>query len=84
LPERAWRVTNRSAWSARNREVTVPFELDRALGEGRLRLGPLSLGGVHQLLGTRLGLRLSRARLARVQESSGGNPFLALEVGRAA
>jgi hypothetical protein len=63
----------------------VPFELDRALGEGhlrRLRLGPLSLGSVHELLRITLGLNLSRAVLDPVHESSGGNPFLALEMGR--
>ena len=68
-----------------------PFErpslgLERRLGEGsvrQIRLGPLSLGALHHLLQTRLGVVFSRPTLQRVHETSGGNPFFALELARA-
>jgi DNA-binding CsgD family transcriptional regulator/tetratricopeptide (TPR) repeat protein len=62
------------------------LSLDRALGEDRVRrlaVGPLSVGAVHRLLNDRLGLQLSRPRARRVHQLSGGNPFFALEFGRA-
>ncbi len=48
-----------------------------------LPVGPLALGVVHRLVHTRLGLILPRPALRRVHEVSGGNPFFALELGRA-
>ena len=45
-------------------------------------LGPLSLGALHSMLHARLGLTLTRPRLRRVHEVSGGNPFFALELAR--
>jgi DNA-binding CsgD family transcriptional regulator len=63
-----------------------PLELERRLGEARVRyvrLGPLSLGAVHHLVQTRLGVVFSRPMLQRVHETSGGNPFFALELARA-
>ena len=62
------------------------LDLDRALPEERIQrlvVGPLSLGALQRLLKDRLGLVLSRPRLRRVHELSGGNPFFALELGRA-
>jgi DNA-binding CsgD family transcriptional regulator len=64
-------------------EGEVPLGLERALG-GRLqrvRLGPLSLGALHRIFHSRLGLTLSRPALHRVIEASHGNPFFALEIG---
>ena len=61
-------------------------ELERAIGAervGQLHVGPLSLGGTHRLLQTRLALTLPRATLLRLHETSGGNPFYALELARA-
>jgi DNA-binding CsgD family transcriptional regulator len=55
---------------------------DEALTE-RLELAPLSLGSLHRVLVSRLGLVLPRPALRRVVEVSGGNPFFALELGRA-
>jgi DNA-binding CsgD family transcriptional regulator/DNA polymerase III delta prime subunit len=49
----------------------------------RLPIGPLSVGALHELLRTRLGLALSRPTLRRLAEESGGNPFFALELARA-
>ena len=66
-------------------DVSAPFELERAFSEGRLArlsLSPLSLGALHNLLRDRLGLELSRPELARLLETSGGNPFFAVELGR--
>lgn len=62
-----------------------PFDLVRALpGErvSRIGVGPLSLGAVHELLHTRLGLTFPRPTLRRIAEASGGNPFFALEIAR--
>ncbi len=62
------------------------LDLDRALPEERVQrlvVGPLSLGALQRLLKDRLGLVLSRPKLRRVHELSGGNPFFALELGRA-
>jgi DNA-binding CsgD family transcriptional regulator len=60
--------------------------LERSLGDDRLThvpVGPLSLGAVYHLLRGRLGLTLSRPLLRQLHETSGGNPFYALELGRA-
>ena len=64
---------------------SAPLELERMLGDDRvlrLRVGPLSVGGVHELLVARLGLDASRSTLLRLQELAGGNPFYSLEIGR--
>jgi len=49
----------------------------------RLRLGPLNLAAVHELLRTGLGLSPSRPTLVRLHQAAGGNPLFALELGRA-
>jgi DNA-binding CsgD family transcriptional regulator len=64
----------------------VAPELRGFLAEGRtyrVRAGPLSLGALHRLVQTRLGVTLSRPTLWRVHEASVGNPFFALELARA-
>ncbi len=48
-----------------------------------VRVRPLSLGALHTILSERLGQSFSRPRIRRIQEFSGGNPFYALELGRA-
>jgi DNA-binding CsgD family transcriptional regulator len=61
------------------------LELERLLGPERvrrLRVVPLSLGGVHELLLARLGLDASRPTLVRLHQLTGGNAFFALEIGR--
>ncbi|MEP7334818.1 MAG: LuxR C-terminal-related transcriptional regulator [Actinomycetota bacterium] len=49
----------------------------------RLVVGGLSTGALHRLLRQRLQLLLPRPALLRLHELSGGNPFYALELGRA-
>jgi DNA-binding CsgD family transcriptional regulator len=70
-----------------DRALPAPLGLGRVLGDGRLiehRLGPLTLGELGELVQARLGARLSRPRLTQLREASGGNPFYALEIARAA
>jgi DNA-binding CsgD family transcriptional regulator/tetratricopeptide (TPR) repeat protein len=67
-------------------EEVAPLGLDRAVPDGRLRrlrLGPLSIGATHRLLRERLGVSFPRPTLVQLHETSGGNPFYALELGRA-
>ena len=70
--------------TVRGRPVQIPLELDRAFGGfRRLAVEPLSVGAIHRLLWGRLALNLPRPELMRVHEIAGGNPFFALELGRA-
>lgn len=52
------------------------------LGE-RLRLGPLSLGGIHRVIRTQTGVSLTRPRLLGLYAESAGNPLHAIELARA-
>ena len=66
-------------------EEAAPLGLDRAFPSERLRrlrVGPLSVGATHRLLRERLGVSFPRPTLVRLHETSGGNPFYALELGR--
>jgi DNA-binding CsgD family transcriptional regulator len=66
-------------------EGTRASELEQALERERvrrLRLGPLSVGAVHQVLLDRLGRPFPRQTLLRIHEATGGNPFFALELAR--
>ena len=71
------------------REPSAPSigsDLDKCLPEARrtrVDVGALPLSALHRLLPERLGLELSRGELIRVHTATGGNPFFALEVGRA-
>ncbi|HEV8402624.1 MAG TPA: AAA family ATPase [Candidatus Limnocylindrales bacterium] len=49
----------------------------------RIRLGPLSLAALHQVLAERLGRSFPRLVLVKVEAASAGNPLYALEIGRA-
>jgi DNA-binding CsgD family transcriptional regulator len=67
-------------------EETEPADLVGALPHERLTrisLRPLSVGALYELVGERLGARLSRATLLRLHDTSGGNPFYGLELARA-
>ena len=46
----------------------------------QLRVGPLSLGALHQMLHERTGRSFPRPALARIHQVSGSNPFFALEL----
>ena len=48
----------------------------------QIQLGPLSVAALHHLLRSRLDLALPRPLLLRVHETSGGNPFYAVELAR--
>ena len=58
--------------------------LRNASGEepGRLALEPLSVGALHRMIRTRLGLSLPRPTLIRIHEATAGNPLYALELAR--
>jgi DNA-binding NarL/FixJ family response regulator len=64
-------------------ERTPGFE--RALTDPlpELPLGPISMGALHRLIRTRIGLALARPVLRRVYMTADGNPFYALELARA-
>lgn len=62
-----------------------PLELGAALSPeslNHLRVGPLGLKALDRLLRWRLHAAFSRPTLRRLEETSGGNPFFALELGR--
>ncbi|HET7667735.1 MAG TPA: LuxR C-terminal-related transcriptional regulator, partial [Mycobacterium sp.] len=59
------------------------LQLARSGGIERLRISPLSLGGLHALISARLGRSFPRPTMVRIAEISGGNPFYALELARA-
>jgi DNA-binding CsgD family transcriptional regulator/tetratricopeptide (TPR) repeat protein len=66
-------------------DETVLLGLDRALPLdrlGRVRLGPLSLGAIGEILRSRLGTVLPRHSMTRLYDACGGNPFYALEYAR--
>jgi len=63
------------------------FALDRLLPEDRLRrlaVEPLEVDALGHLLRARLGEGFLRPTLVRLHQMSGGNPFFALEIARAA
>jgi DNA-binding CsgD family transcriptional regulator len=65
--------------------VPAPFALEGAFAHDRLErvwLGPLNLDALDHVLKDRLGLELTRPELGRIQETSAGNAFFALELGR--
>ena len=65
------------------RREPIPLALDRSLAVSRLELGPLSLGALHELLRDRLEASFSRPVLLSLYQTSGGNPFFALELAQA-
>ncbi|MFN8110375.1 MAG: AAA family ATPase [Thermoleophilia bacterium] len=70
----------RPRWAASSLDPVRTFQ---AIGLRRLPVGALSLGAIHKLLHARLGMALPRPTLRRLFDVSGGNPFFALEIGRA-
>lgn len=60
------------------------LDLPRPEMTKRMRMTPLSLGGVHALIVARLGRTLPRPTVVRIYEISGGNPLFALELAASA
>jgi predicted ATPase len=63
-----------------------PLGLDLALPPDRLdrvRLGPVSLAAIGEIIRSQLEMVLTRSSLARLHQACGGNPFYALEYARA-
>ena len=67
-------VAVRLEQSARERELD---------GGERVRLGALNLAALHDVLHAELGVRFPRPAVVRIAQASSGNPFFAVEVGRA-
>ncbi|HZQ30735.1 MAG TPA: AAA family ATPase [Mycobacterium sp.] len=79
LPERASVfVTVRTDASG----STSWLQLPRPEAVRHVRVGPMSLGGLHELISQRLRRSFSRPTMVRIHEISGGNPFYALELAR--
>ena len=67
-------------------DTVIPFDLTRVPfveRVARIEVGPLTFGAVRHLLLSRTDLRLTRPLIRRIHETSGGNPFFALELARA-
>ena len=64
----------------------LPLGLERALSDDRIErvmVGPMTLQATRNLLSSELSARFPRPLLLRIYDASAGNPFLALELGRA-
>jgi DNA-binding CsgD family transcriptional regulator len=70
----------RTGWS--NEQLPLAVDGIPADMLGRVHLGPLSLGAIREILGTRLGTTPGRSFLVRLHEISGGNPLFALELAK--
>lgn len=62
--------------------ATDRFALQNPDAVQRIRLSPLTLTELHEILVARLGLRVGRPVMRRIHEISGGNPFYAIELAR--
>ena len=71
-------LTRRSGEAGPAPESALPPEVVT-----RRKIGPLTLGAIHQLLLGQLGRAFPRPTLLRIHETSDGNPFLALELASA-
>jgi DNA-binding CsgD family transcriptional regulator len=70
----------------RERDEALPTEFLRAVEEARLervKLGPLTIAAIHELVRTRAGVNLPRPTLLRLHEMSAGNPLFALHLAEA-
>ncbi len=69
-----------------DRDDELPVGIERAFSLERLtlmRLGPLSLSALHDLLRSLLAVTFAPPTLRRLADTSAGNPFFALELARA-
>jgi DNA-binding CsgD family transcriptional regulator len=73
--------------TVRSQELdSLPLGLGRALPDDRIQrvlVGPMTLEATRNMLSSELSVRFRRPLLLRIHEASAGNPFLALELGRA-
>lgn len=67
---------------ATQRLRAAPENVFDAIATMRLHLVPLSMASTYQLVHVKLGVALPRPALVRIHETSGGNPFFALELAR--
>jgi DNA-binding CsgD family transcriptional regulator len=68
--------------TTRSADVAARVQLAHPDAVRRIRLQPLTVGQLHQVLRLRLGISVARPTLLRVHQISGGNPFFALELAR--
>ena len=68
--------------TTRSAEVAARVQLAHPDAVRRLRLQPLTVGELHQVLRLRLGASVARPMLLRIHQIAGGNPFFALELAR--
>lgn len=68
--------------TTRTEEAASRLQLPSPDAIRRIRVQPLTVGEVRQVLLVRLGLSLGRPTLLRIHEIAGGNPFFALELAR--
>ncbi|MCV7100818.1 helix-turn-helix transcriptional regulator [Mycobacterium palustre] len=69
-------------WTVRTGEAAPRLQLASPDAVRRIRLQPLTVGELHQVLTLRLGGSPTRPALLRLHSVSGGNPFYALELAR--
>jgi len=60
-----------------------PPAFDQRVTTERVRLGPVSIGGIHRIIRVQTGRTLARPRLLDLYAASSGNPLHALELARA-
>ena len=68
--------------TTRTAEAALRLQLPSLDAVHRIRMQPLTIGELHQVLTLRLGRPLPRSMLLRIQQISAGNPFYALELAR--
>ena len=68
--------------TTRTEEAALPLQLPIPDAVRRIRVQPLTVGELHQVLMLRLGSSLARPMLLRIHEIAGGNPLFALELAR--
>jgi DNA-binding CsgD family transcriptional regulator len=83
----ARRISSRAAWLCTARSDTASVssgwvQLGRPDAVRRIRLAPLTIGELHDVLIAQLASPIPRPRLLRIHQISGGNPFYAVELAR--
>ncbi|SPM26691.1 AAA family ATPase [Mycobacterium terramassiliense] len=68
--------------TTRTGEAAARLQLPSPDAVRRIRLQPLTVGEMHQVLSRRMGRSVARPALLRIHEIAGGNPFFALELSR--